>query len=119
MDIHEQMNKLHDEQEAKVFKSGKEALESINKYFDDVTYLIGYRFANVNLKMSCRVCKNSDDDYMVRDEVWLQVYNDKKGLTCLQCFEKLLGRPLTIEDFIPFPVNKEVFFGFMMAQRTT
>lgn len=36
---------------------------------------------------------------MLLDEIWNLVHNSSKGMYCISCFEKKLGRQLTAKDF--------------------
>jgi hypothetical protein len=50
-------------------------------------------------------CGNEIWAYMVKDEVWRAaglVYTDFR---CRECLNRLLGRPLVIEDFTDAPIN--------------
>lgn len=64
-----------------------------------------------NKKMVCHdcgknVCENPVDYFMVMDELWNQ-YGVGRGLLCLSCFEKRLGRPLVKEDIKICELNIE------------
>lgn len=59
----------------------------------------------------CKDCgkdifENPVDYFMVTDELWEQ-YGVGKGLLCLDCFEKRLGRPLVKEDIKICELNIE------------
>lgn len=80
---------------------------------------------------NCRDCGGKNDPYMVQDDLWKKVAGDGVGskfirdkdlnimkkvegtgnFMCLQCFEKRLGRDLTVNDFTGAPINFEAF-GF-------
>jgi hypothetical protein len=50
--------------------------------------------------------------YMVIDAVWAEANPNKKGMLCIGCLEKRLGRALTIRDFLWCPLNvMNVFDG--------
>jgi hypothetical protein len=54
------------------------------------------------------------DYYMVWDWVWRRAGFQKKkrgAHCCLACLERRLKRPLTLEDFIPAPVNRLAYAG--------
>lgn len=55
----------------------------------------------------CDECQQKWFAYMLKDEVWLDVYNDfYSGDCCLPCFEDQLGRDLTYDDFMDnIPLN--------------
>ena len=66
--------------------------------------------------MTCPICKESvldmdaDQYFMVKDELWYDTVT-KAGYSpyvvmCRDCFEGLLGRPLTEDDLTPYPVNE-------------
>lgn len=54
--------------------------------------------------------------YMVRNELWKEITSKKfkghlheKGMLCLNCVEKRLGRKLTLDDFdLNIPVNYNI-----------
>lgn len=46
-----------------------------------------------------------DEYYMVFDEVWLLANPARKGMLCIRCLEKRIGRELVSNDFTGAPVN--------------
>lgn len=50
----------------------------------------------------CKDCKESNDPYMVKFELWNKYVpeNNGHGLVCLKCFENRMGRKLVYDDFI-------------------
>lgn len=66
--------------------------------------------------MVCPICgeyvPDLDDDqyFMVNDKLWYDTCLDNNlspfVVLCRDCFEKLLGRKLTLEDLTDVPVNK-------------
>ncbi|MBW3466614.1 hypothetical protein [Arthrospiribacter ruber] len=57
----------------------------------------------------CRDCgidtnKGKDNFYGVTEELWNK-YGVGKGMLCLGCFKKRLGREFTREDFVPCVLN--------------
>lgn len=59
----------------------------------------------------CQVCQRDteiEDEFMVRNDLWLEVMQPADrlgGIICLGCFEERLGRGVTLEDLTPFPIN--------------
>lgn len=51
----------------------------------------------------CSTMVTPNDDYMVNDALWLDAYGSSDGNLCLECFEKRLGREITVYDvqFVP------------------
>jgi hypothetical protein len=45
------------------------------------------------------------EHYMLKDDVWFSVHGSKKGMICLGCVEKRLGRRLVPDDFNDSHVN--------------
>lgn len=49
----------------------------------------------------------TDEYYMLKDFVWLKANPKSRGMLCLSCVEKRLGRPITRKDFkLDVPVNE-------------
>ena len=46
--------------------------------------------------------------YMVKDTLWVSVVPNQKGMLCIGCLEKRLGRSLTLTDFFACPLTFEV-----------
>lgn len=44
--------------------------------------------------------------YMLHDAVWKRINPKGKGMLCIGCAEKRLGRMLTPDDFAPVDANK-------------
>lgn len=64
---------------------------------------------------SCPLCRyEKGAGYMVKNALWQSAGLSLVGDThCIDCFERLLGRPLNIEDFkMGAPINDGIFFGF-------
>jgi hypothetical protein len=61
----------------------------------------------------CMFCKSENPQgFMVTNEVWAEA-RLKKGITCISCLKKRLGRPLTIGDFMrDVGVNAVIFALF-------
>ena len=59
--------------------------------------------------IDCSACTQClDEYYMLQHEIWLKIKGDgnKKGMLCIPCAERRLGRALTFEDFLPgVPIN--------------
>ncbi len=73
---------------------------------------IGWNTPSEAKKYECMECKKPclgwADDYMVHDALWLSVMPSKKGLLCLQCFEKKLGRAVSTQDLPNMPANDKL-----------
>ena len=44
--------------------------------------------------------------YMVKHDIWRMVNPEIKGMLCIPCLEKRLGRELVAADFLNAPVNE-------------
>jgi len=61
----------------------------------------------------CLSCKKScyDDNkdyYMLKDEVWKSIHPQVKGMLCMDCCEKKLGRKLIASDIHPCPLTTDI-----------
>jgi hypothetical protein len=55
---------------------------------------------------SCEDCGSDyDEHYMVQNDIW-KVYGAGKGMLCIGCLEKGMGRKLRGQDFIDLPINE-------------
>jgi len=55
---------------------------------------------------SCEDCASDYDEYyMVQNDIW-KVYGAGKGMLCIGCLEKRIGRKLRRQDFIDLPINE-------------
>lgn len=50
-----------------------------------------------------------DEYYMLKEEVWLSIVPEDKGMLCIKCVEQRLGRKLAPEDFSYCPLNEEEY----------
>lgn len=66
----------------------------------------------------CDLCTDYADLYMLKDKVWLSAVPEGKGRLCIFCFERLLGRPLTIDDFTDSVANRLNFFMYEIGRRS-
>ena len=69
------------------------------------------------------ICKDCKDTYpmlfMLKQNVWDKVCEDKEDLLCLECTERRLGRSLTIDDFEPdVKINDLLFFGYRLGKES-
>lgn len=46
----------------------------------------------------CEDCGDQSDSPMYHDELWLSVHPSKRGHLCVECFEKRIGRMITLDD---------------------
>ncbi len=57
----------------------------------------------------CLDCKENtskmNEYYFVHTTLWLSVVKDNKGMLCIGCLEKRLGRTLTAKDFTDCYLN--------------
>jgi hypothetical protein len=71
-------------------------------------------------RFDCRKCGVNTSEigeyYGLRTELWQGVVDrwkmqtdkfEQTGMLCIHCFENLLGRMLTAEDFVDCPLNEE------------
>jgi hypothetical protein len=61
----------------------------------------------------------TNEYYMVHDEVWLSAGLDKKHFCCFSCLEKRLGRPMVLGDFTPAVVNMNIQIGYELGLRAS
>lgn len=72
-----------------------------------LTYSNGLQIREDDLK--CGDCGTADiDPFIVSKPMWEQ-YGNGRGFLCPQCFEKRLGRKLTLQDLVPVHANKLLF----------
>ena len=45
--------------------------------------------------------------YMVKNDLWNKHFNKKRGMLCIGCLEKRIGRKLKYEEFIDCELNNE------------
>lgn len=61
-------------------------------------------------KWLCLDCKidtgKIGEHYMLIDSTWALIHNSNKGMLCIGCAEKRLGRLLTISDFNNSHINR-------------
>lgn len=62
----------------------------------------------------CGDCDAAHGMYMLRDAVWLAINSKKKGVLCIACAARRLGRPLTCHDFTDVPCNDVIFYAYAM-----
>jgi hypothetical protein len=55
--------------------------------------------------------------FMIDHELWASVCK-KEEILCFKCFEKRLGREVTINDFLPSRLTEEVKLGMLLQKRT-
>ena len=48
------------------------------------------------------------DYYMLRHELWFKINDSWKGMLCMDCVEKRLGRKLQEEDILVCPLTEEI-----------
>lgn len=60
-------------------------------------------------KWICLDCKEDTgkmrEHYFVKTEVWMQAFHSIRGMLCIGCLEKRLGRILGPEDFTDAHIN--------------
>jgi hypothetical protein len=71
------------------------------------------------LSIDCEMCGRLliNDWFMVKERIWVKEAKMDKGLLCLDCLEKVIGRKLTIKDFKKVPCNYPIMFGYKMGKR--
>ncbi len=78
-----------------------------------------------NLNMICFDCKvdteKINEFYMVHDHLWKQAVTNQNQrenrVLCIGCLETRLGRTLTADDFIDFPINKKGVQSYRLISR--
>jgi hypothetical protein len=80
--------------------------------FNKVIDLLELTFNIVPKNCRCNGCgksciDDSRDYYMVKHSLWEKIAIKKKGMLCMDCFEKRLGRRLEKEDILICPVSVE------------
>src|SRR5687767_6852886 len=100
------------------------ALESVELLEVDVFYMLdnfkseldnlrdrlkGIYYDVAFLCLDCNVHTfESNDYYMVHDSVWYAAVPDGRGMLCIICLEKRIGRSLTAADFPDVPANDHI-----------
>lgn len=64
---------------------------------------------------TCQDCSAVHYAPMLRDDLWLAIAKDPKGMLCSWCMERILGRELKPEDLSPCRGNDAALF--MMLKR--
>ena len=68
----------------------------------------GYRDSCVC--MDCRVnTMDTDEYYMLKEEIWLFIVPGDRGMLCVSCVEKRLDRKLTPDDFSECALNEKEY----------
>ena len=64
----------------------------------------------------CEVCftwKNTF--YMVKKPIW-EKHSMGHSILCLECFQEMIGRKLTIDDFPDLPINDSLHYGYKLGR---
>lgn len=62
---------------------------------------------NNEIKWCCRDCKKLYPPiFMIKHDLWRKMVNNKKDIICWDCFEKLLGRNISVDDLLVCPANE-------------
>jgi hypothetical protein len=61
--------------------------------------------------IKCRCCADCGlwDFYMVTDETWATAGLDPREICCFTCLSDRLQRPLALDDFPPYPINRQAY----------
>lgn len=60
--------------------------------------------------LDCGVDVGKIGEYcMLKDRTWFSIHNSNKGMLCIGCIEKRLGRKLKSEDFNDCYLNNKAF----------
>jgi hypothetical protein len=82
------------------------ALSNAEAGYDEDRELTAEEYA----AFDCLDCNRSTlelrEYYMVQFVLWDQVHPENKGMLCIECLEKRLGRKLTSTDFTECPLNE-------------
>jgi hypothetical protein len=69
----------------------------------------------------CLDCQNDvlrgGEYYLLRDEVWLEANPQRRGMLCIGCVEKRLGRRMTPSDFQGAPLDHHLINGPALSKR--
>jgi len=68
------------------------------------------KFRNNFLCLDCGKDTFRNEYYMLRNPVWKKANPKIKGMLCIKCVEKRLGRKLTKKDFADVPLNRAKSF---------
>lgn len=63
-------------------------------------------FVCIDCKINTHVI---NEYYMLKDPVWAKAHPGDRGMLCIACVERRLGRLLKHGDFAPYPINYGVF----------
>ena len=67
----------------------------------------------------CRDCSGNtltmDEYYMVRNEIWGE-FGVPRGMLCIGCLERRMGRRLAPADFTDCPLNKDPVWSLKSAR---
>ena len=73
--------------------------------------------------MDCSALTNQiGEHYFVHNSIWNKVHNSERGMLCVGCLEKRLGRELVKADFTDCHVNRTApgkFFSERLWKRLT
>ena len=72
-----------------------------------IEYISDAWSALVDHVFNCLDCDKDDwsPHYMLQDDVWLEIHPDGDGILCLECAEKRMGRPFTVDEFYMGPMK--------------
>jgi hypothetical protein len=70
------------------------------------------RASNWNCLDCGKSTRISKEYYMIHDHLWSTVAKNPKGMMCISCVEKKLGRKLVPNDFTDCRLNKIDFLPF-------
>lgn len=64
--------------------------------------------ASARTKWKCLDCGTDTkyEHYFIHNHVWYQCHNSNKGMLCISCLEKRLGRKLNKTDFTDCYINR-------------
>lgn len=65
------------------------------------------------MSWSCCDCRILEPEmFMVHNHIWYEAHYEQRDLVCQPCFEKRIGRALTMDDFTLCPLNLMTVPGF-------
>ena len=78
-----------------------------------------YNEAFEEVQRYCSQCSQiAFEDYMLTDNLWYAHCKDIE-LVHIHCFEKMIGRELTIHDFSPAPINDNIRWALSKGIKMT